>query len=243
MKVHILSIKYFNLFILIFAVLIENESISQTKYFGGFGYLSTGYQNIDIKNLNAQLKIHNFPELDKKFVAMGGGGFGIMNNFVLGGEGFGLIGSEKSNQDYNISLFGGYGLFDLGYVLYSENGLTIFPLIGFGGGGIDITINEKKLVNFDDVLSNPKRGSNLSVGGLILNIGMNAIYNIDLFDNERNSRGFTIGVNFGYTHFLQLGNWTLFENEISNGPEVSISGFYLKFTIGGGGIRKKESFN
>lgn len=218
---------------LIFTILSVN-GISKDKKSGGMGFFATGYQMIDIKELNSRLKLFGLPQFDKSYVSLGGGGFGILNNFVIGGEGHGLVGSDLSNQSYQTNLTAGYGLFDMGYLIYSSNGLKIFPIIGFGGGGIDLRINEKNLVDFDQVLNNPKKGSVLSVAGLMLNFGLNLFYNLNLSGDEERLGGLSFGLNLGYTHFLQLGNWSLFETEIAGGPKVGLSGFYIRFTIGGG---------
>lgn len=219
---------------LIFFVIFFNQAISQSKTSGGEGYFMVGMQKIDVKNLNSLLRLNNYPSLDESYTSVGGGGYGIVNNFVIGGEGHGLIGTEVSNQNYKVNLTAGYGMFNIGYVIYNNYGLKIFPLVGFGAGGIDLRINEKTSLDFTDVLNNPKRGSSLSMAGLMLNIGVNGGYIVN-FNEEKNEGGVLIGITVGYTHFLKLGNWTLFENDISGGPNIGISGFYVRFNIGGGG--------
>lgn len=234
-----ISIKkiFFNAF-LIFSILCI-QGISQQKSVGGIGYFSTGYQTIDIKDLNSKLKSLGYPEFDKSYTSIGGGGFGVINDFVIGGEGYGLISSDLSNQFYQNNLTAGYGLFDVGYLVYSSDNLIAFPLIGFGAGGIDLRINEKSLVDFDSVLINPKRGSVLSIAGLMFNFGFNVLYRINLSEDVNKPGGLSIGLNFGYTHFLQMGNWTLFDTEIANGPRAGLSGFYIRFSIGGGGFNNQ----
>jgi len=217
----------------------SNQAIGQTKISGGEGYFMVGMQRIDVKNLNNILKQNNYPSLDENYTSIGGGGYGIINNFVIGGEGHGIIGSEVSNANYSLNLTAGYGIFNVGYVIYQVEGLRLFPVIGFGGGGIDLNIYEKSSLDFIDVLNNPKRGSSLSLGGLMLNFGLNGSYNIRFSKNGKDG-GLIIGVSAGYTHFLKVGNWTLFENEISGGPKIGISGFYLRFSIGGGGAEKSS---
>ena len=144
---------------------------------------------------------------------------------------------EVSNANYKLSLNAGFGMFNVGYIVYHSYGLKIFPLIGFGGGGIDLTIYEKSSLDFNDIINNPKRGSSLSLGGLMFNFGLNGSYLL-ILGKENDGGGILIGFSVGYTNFFRLGNWTLFENEISGGPKIGISGFYLRFSIGGGGSGK-----
>jgi len=223
-------------FFFMFSVLI-NQAVGQTRTSGGEGYFMVGMQKLDVKELNTILQQHNYPVLDENYVSLGGGGYGIVNNFVIGGEGHGLIGSEVSNANYRLNLSAGYGMFNVGYVIYHNFGLRIFPLIGFGAGGIDLTIYEKPSPDFDDIMNNPKRGSSLSLGGLMFNLGLNGSYTLK-FGGEDKNGGILIGFSAGYTQFLKLGNWTFFEKEISGGPNIGISGFYLRFSIGGGGSGK-----
>ncbi len=229
------------LFVIFLFFNLSNQAISQDKTSGGEGYFMIGMQKIDVKNLNTLLKQYNYPALDENYVSLGGGGYGIVNNFVIGGEGHGLIGSTISNANYKLNSSAGYGVFNVGYVIYHNYGLKIFPLIGFGGGGIDLTIYEKSSLDFNDIMHNPKRGSSLSLGGLMFNLGLNGTYKLDFSGKDKGDDGLLIGFSAGYTHFLKLGNWTLFENEISGGPKIGISGFYLRFSIGGGGGMVKYS--
>lgn len=220
---------------LIMIITIFNvNGVSQNKRSGGMGFFATGYQVIDINKLNSRLKLFGLPQFDKNYVTLGGGGFGILNNFVVGGEGHGLVGSDLSNQFYQTNLTAGYGLFDMGYLIHYSDGLKIFPVVGFGGGGIDLRINEKNIVDFDQVLNNPKKGSILSIAGLMLNFGLNLFYKLNLGGDDEKAGGLSFGLSLGYTHFLQLGNWSLFDTEIAGGPNVGLTGFYIRFTLGGG---------
>ncbi len=228
--------------VLIFLTLSFNQVIGQSKKTGGEGYFMVGMQKIDVKNLNSLLRLYNYPVLDEYYTFIGGGGYGIINNFVIGGEGQGLIGTEVSNQNYKLNLNAGYGMFNMGYVIYNHSGLKLFPLIGFGAGGIDLRINEKASLDFTDVLNNPKRGSSLSLAGLMINLGVNGSYVFN-FNKDKNDGGVLMGISVGYTYFLKLGNWTLFENDISGGPNVGISGFYIRFNIGGGGAGSSSENN
>ena len=78
------------LFIFLFPI---NYVFGQTRTSGGEGYFMMGVQKINIKNLNTILQQYNYPALDENYTSIGGSGYGIVNNFVIGGEGHGLIGS------------------------------------------------------------------------------------------------------------------------------------------------------
>ncbi len=230
----ILLILYLQVFI--------NAGYGQAKSSGGFGYFSTGFQRIDFTELDRVLTQYNYPKLNKNMISFGGAGFAMINGFLMGGEGHGMMGSEISNNNYMLSVNAGYGLFNLGYSIYSKRRLLIFSGLGFGGGALEIRIKEKQISDFDDIIHNPKRGSVLNLGGLMFNLGFNLIYS--LIGENDGYGGLLIGVSVGYTHFIKLGNWELFDSEIPGGPVAGISGLYLRLSVGGGGftqITEKES--
>ncbi len=125
---------------------------------GGKGYFMLGGNIIDIQNLNSRLETKGYPKFSDKFISLGGGGHSIIGKVIIGGEGHGLIKKEASNENYKSSLGVGYGFFDLGYIVFSTENLSLYPLLGLGGGGMSLKIMEKEThPSFDDVLNNPKK--------------------------------------------------------------------------------------
>lgn len=118
---------------------------------------------VNLKSMNQRLENKGYPKLPENLISLGGGGHGIIGRVIIGGEGHGFIGKKTTGEKYNTSIGIGYGLFDIGYIAYSTRGLNIYPLLGLGGGGINIRIVERKeTLSFDDVLDNPKGIANLS---------------------------------------------------------------------------------
>ena len=88
------------------------------------------------------------------------------------------LGDEQPSGDYMNSLNAGFAFFNVGYTVYSKRQLRLYPLIGIGGGWMNLKIREKSVpLSFDDILDNPERSVNLLTGGLLLNaaIGMGKV--------------------------------------------------------------------
>jgi len=57
----------------------------------------------------------------------GGGGHGITNRWILGGEGHSAFGPENA---------GGFGFLNVGYLVLPMDFILVYPLIGLGGGSM-----------------------------------------------------------------------------------------------------------
>ena len=130
--------------------------------------------------INTSLANAGYSKFSDKLFSLGGGGHAFINKLIIGGNGGAIIGGEESgtntNGNFKTSLTAGYGFFDIGYVLHSKGGLTIYPLIGLGAGGVSLQIAESAVPTFNDVLANPKRGARLSTGGFLVSFSMGVNY-------------------------------------------------------------------
>jgi len=203
------------------------------------GYFMFGGNIIDIKTLNSKLKNKGYSELSDNFISLGGGSHRIINRVIIGGEGHRLIGREVTSKGYRTSIDIGYGFFNSGYILYSVSDLRIYPLLGLGGGGMNLNIVEKDSPSFDEILTNPKRGATLSTGGFLLNLAVGADYLLKLAEDEEGRGGLIFGLRAGYIFAPIKGDWEMDGIGISGGPQAAITGPYIRIMIGGGGIAVK----
>ncbi|MEO0294212.1 MAG: hypothetical protein ABIN61_08360 [candidate division WOR-3 bacterium] len=232
---------------LIFILLIMNltfffgkKLVAQNMNGGGAGYFMLGGNIIKLENLNSELEKNGYSKLEENFFSLGGGGYGIIGKVIIGGEGHGLIGKEVTSGSYKTLISAGYGFFNLGYIAYSNTNLNIYPLFGIGGGGISLRILEEGSLSFDEVLANPKRGVELSKGSLLLNLAIGGDYLLGLKENEEAKGGFILGVRLGYTIAPINGNWEMKGIEISGGPDLGVTGPYIRIQFGGGGFGFKR---
>ncbi len=218
------------------------EIASATKEGGAMGYAMFGKSTIDLKDLNAKLEGKGYSKISDNFFSVGGGGHGIIKNrIIIGGEGHGLLGEEVTSGNYKNSINIAYVFFNLGYIVYSIKELRVYPLLGFGGGGMNLKIVEKLTsLSFDNILDDPRRGIQISTGGFLFNLALGMDYLLKLGEDEEGRAGMSLGLRVGYTLSPFKGSWKMDEIEISGAPEIGITGPYIRLMIGGGGIGKTE---
>jgi hypothetical protein len=216
------------------------ENTTSGKYNGGIGYFQTGYSFFNQSKLNDILKASGMPELENGSLSFGGGGHFIYKNFIIGGEGHGLRGNSSVNDQYRLNQSGGYGFFNFGYLVYQRSFITLYPIIGVGGGGFSVTITDKTGLpgNFNDLLADPKHESTISKGGFMLNFSVGSDFFISGTGSDKASGGFIIGLRAGYLLELNKNNWSVADEELAGGPDAGISGPFIRLTFGGGGLSR-----
>lgn len=204
--------------------------------YGGLGGADIGAQWIDVENLNKVLQSKNLPQLNDVVMVNGGGGYGVMGRFIIGGEGYAISTRNKSNKK-TVQLDIGYGLFDLGYLVFSRNALRVYILGGIGGGEMSlITSQEPELSDFNSQLENYNE-NHFNTEFPVFKIGLNGDY-ILTFSGDSAAGGLAIGISAGYV-FAPVGyvsQWRLAEQTIGDVPDFGPSGPYVTIRIGGGGI-------
>lgn len=207
----------------------------------GRGWFSLGFISLDLAELNAALSSAGHPRFDDRFFTLGGGGFGDIGRWLIGGEGHALIGSDHATDDgaFKLSLGGGYGLFTVGYRLIAEEGFDLYPSIGLGGGGMELSIRGRSAPTFGDVLENPARSSRLATGAFLLSAGVGGDYRRRLSNpDDEYEGGLLIGAKVSYVFSPVTSDWKLDGfNDVAGGPELKIEGLHVRLTLGGWGRR------
>lgn len=234
--IHMKTLSFLFFILCLFVTPIFSQQV--TKISGGVGFFMPGVSILTISKINSSLENKNYPKFGNTFTSFGGGGHAIISNFIIGGEGHGLVGKEITTDKRMVNLSSGYGIANLGYILYEKHGLMVYPILGFGGGGLSLSITERTIPTFDQVIDSLKGHVELSTGSFVLNFALGADYLIS-FDKNANTRGgVLVGIRAGIIYTPIAGNWTMDENKVSGGPETGINGVYLRFLIGGGGTSK-----
>ncbi|MBN2829362.1 MAG: hypothetical protein JXR56_03455 [Candidatus Cloacimonetes bacterium] len=215
-----------NVLLLILSITITLSFAQRTKaVYGGFGWFESGIQLTDLENLNNELKTVYGTDLNETFITYGGGGFGVMKNLMIGGEGKGFQTNSASGNNTSITITGGYGLFDVGYVVYHNRKLSVFPKIGFGAGGLTLETADKDS-EFGDALSLGST-STMTYDTYLLDAGFGLLYQVS---------NWMLGLRAGYLYALSDDKWVAAEVDLDKGPAINLTGLYVKLTIGGGGI-------
>jgi hypothetical protein len=211
----------------------QKTETKKMKVNGGIGYMNFTQNFFDYNSLNTSLKLNGYSQVENLVPAFGGGGFAVINNFVIGGEGSSLFDLQSVSSNANAGLSGGYGVCNIGYVIYSAKRSVVYPVIGIGGGGYDLKITRTNgSKDFNQQLTTPGGVAKMGSGGGLIN----AQINYNFFFNSKNREGFMLGFNAGY-HY-SLGSWKMKMDKtyISNAPNLNMDGFYFSITLGGGSL-------
>ncbi len=198
----------------------------------GAGFFAVGTQFTDLAPLNDRLSGAGYPTFASEMVSLGGGGYGVVaNRLMLGGEGHGLLTADGSFRGRNVSVGGGYGLFNLGYLFRPASGLRVYPLLGLGAGGLQLDIkNEGTADTFDDVLNDPSRSASVGQASVLVSLGGGLEYQFGTPGEGRTAR---LGVRAGYMISALSSDWQLGNSSLAGGPDASMQGPFLRLTIGG----------
>jgi hypothetical protein len=194
---------------------------------------------LDLSSLNNRLAASRYEKVNSTMVVIGGEGHAVFDSgFVVGGHGAAIVGSDGQGPDALQTDFGGgFGLFDFGFALVRTPAALLTLTGGIGGYGLSLRIGEDESARFDDVLANPKRGTTLTCGGVLVGLTVGFDGRIPIGKAERGRRGFfTLGARLGALYGPPLGGWSLPDgSDAKRGPSTGLTGAYTALVIGFGG--------
>jgi hypothetical protein len=204
----------------------------------GAGMFLVGAGVFDLSELNDHLRANGYETFGSVITLLGGQGRVVLDSgFVIGGHGAALIApSGDSSTDFQTSLGGGFGMFDLGFALVHTHSILFTITGGIGGYGLSLEIDDERSARFDEVLQNPGRSTTLSAGGLLVgaSIGLDARVSIGKPDKGR--RGFfTLGARLGGLFGPPIGSWSLPNADVRGGPSTQLVGAHASLALGFGG--------
>jgi len=207
----------------------------------GRGYGIVEVMSLDLDSLNNSLKDNGYGTLSNKLMGVGIGGYSIAKNNILV-EGYAVIYSPVSSKakigmtEYESTLTGFTGTYNVGYNAYNKNRLRILPLAGITFGTLKLTNKEQNKRDFSDLLSTPKDSVIETEPIIVLNfaVDFNWQFRQEKIDFIRKNIG--LGFRLGYRHDIGKKTW----QDVSNGPELSFSGPYINMTFGGGYIKYEK---
>ncbi len=204
----------------------------------GRSYFIFGINRVKLNQFNRVLNDTGYPKFSDSLTSIGGAGWGMEKRLVLGGEGYYLKGQERNIEGYTLSLAGGAGFFNIGYLLFSGSHLNLYPVVGIGGGRLSFDITGEQTETFDNILHDPGKSVSLKTGGFLLNFSLTVDYLVPVFegiDELGEETGLAVGLRVGYVFDPTPGDWTA--NKIANitgGPELGITGPYIQLLLGPG---------
>lgn len=216
-------------------------SLAQKRY-GGAGYFMVGGKLIPLKEANTLLTSKGYPEMKGFMVSIGGGGHSELGRFIIGGEGGSIVsGGEGTNEKFHTSFSAGYGFLNVGYMVYSTKNVSIYPMLGIGGGGVSIEVRErgKYPATFEEGLNqeNLQRNTVFSRGSLIIKASVGGDYTIGFGGG---AGGFVTGLRVGYVFPVISSKWGVGDKDVTGGPGVSLSGLHFEVVLGWSALSLEE---
>lgn len=208
----------------------------------GKWYFQFGAGQMDTGDLNNVLEKAGYSvvtrsplnDMSNSYVSFGLGTHGVVNGVLIGWELNGLTSRETTNaaSTYRVTLGGGYGFVNVGYLAYSMEGLDIYPMIGIGGGGVHLKMVSRRTLSFPQVVASPDQGVDLDTGGFLLNPSLGLDYMLSLSGDEKRESGVVFGLRLGYVLSPLTGAWKMDQTEVAGGPQASVTGPYVRLTVG-----------
>ncbi|PIQ23350.1 hypothetical protein COW36_08385 [bacterium (Candidatus Blackallbacteria) CG17_big_fil_post_rev_8_21_14_2_50_48_46] len=209
---------------------------------GAKAWYSPGFSFLDTSSFNGATATQGYTNLSGTFLSQGGGAHLILDRIILGGSGYALSGFRTANATGEIlSVNGGYGLFNLGYLVYSDQNFSLYPMLGIGSGNISVSGSSSLNKLFG--LSSTEEISRMDSNQVVLDIGLGADYMIDFNGDPANASGLLVGLKLGYLFVASPTQWEANRRILggTNLPNLSNQGLYFNLTLGGGTQRSQSS--
>jgi hypothetical protein len=205
---------------------------AQADFLGpGAGFIAAGASRIATGELDDWLSGRGYPTFGGTAVAVGLGAYRILSSGVmLGGEFNGLIIGEEAYAGRQVGLGGGSATLGVGYMVNLSPRARVYPRLGLGVGGMALWSESRDSVDFEAVLAGEApvsdRETVLSRDGVVVDVGAGAEF------LPRGPGGPLIGLRAGYLAGPFTSAWDTDEHTVIGGPDASISGPYVRMTVG-----------
>lgn len=198
-------------------------------------YMTVGMSLLDMDGLNSSLRARDYQGMSDRFFSLGAGGHLVINQAVIGVEGQALLSEQASstNATFRATLGGQRGMLQFGYLVFEGDNLDLYPLLGVGYGSTKLTIVDPSAGNFDEILADPRRGATLQKGGPLVGLAVGGDWVFEVARGKR--RGPALGFRLGYDYAPVESDWSLDGTRLLGGPDLSLTGPYLRILMGFGG--------
>ncbi|MGE3728719.1 MAG: hypothetical protein AB7I41_24425 [Candidatus Sericytochromatia bacterium] len=202
---------------------------------GAKAWYDPGFSFLDTAAFNGAIANQGYNNLSNVFISQGGGAHLILDRIILGGSGMGLNGFRSANASGDVlGVSGGYGLFNLGYVVYQDTNFNLYPVLGIGSG--HISVSGSSSLNKVFGLSGSEDVTRIDSSQVVIDIGFGADYLIDFNADPGNASGLLVGLKLGYLFVPSPTQWEANRRLVggSNLPNLSNQGLYFNLILGAG---------
>jgi hypothetical protein len=211
----------------------------------GSGGIVLGAQWINVDSLNEVLASNGYATFNSPDLSIGFESYVLIRNRLLFGPEFQFFLQEVSNATYVQRLNGFWGFFNFGYALVSGSGkgFHVYPVVGLGVSWLNLRLTERAVLDFSDIISDPKRESYLSRWGFLIQTAIGADYRVTFTDPQSGAEGgFLFGIRLGYQYTIAQTDWKMSGMTVSGATDTNINGFFIRFVIGGAGGGKRPEY-
>ena len=196
---------------------------------GVTGYLNLGANSVMVRNLNSNFEKNGIPTVSNMFYSMGGGSrIFLGDKYVIGFDYIRLMRQRESNGRYFSRLSGSTNSVSFGYIVYQREKINVYPSIGIGMQHLDVKVYDDSNFSFDTLMNDPKMGSEMSMRGLLLDIGVQ----FDLYSLKGKRKMYCTGIKAGYCVTVAGGYWSMAGQKVSGGPAAGMDGAYIQINLG-----------
>jgi hypothetical protein len=219
--------------LLVPAIGLAKKSSKKSPPSGAFGGFGPQVVFADFEGINLVLHDNEITELDAVQWMFGGGGWAHIGRVVLGGSGWG--GSQTvSGESVLVRVDVTGGQFEAGYSVLKLRHCIITPMLGIGGSGYDITIENQQSLprNFEEFLQKPGPTNTIGFTGFTLTPELVLTFPISFF-------GFQLKAGWGFTPGTP--EWEFGSGaKLIRGPDVAQGMPFVALNVVFGGMDRKS---
>jgi hypothetical protein len=208
--------------------------------FGGLGHTSIGVGAIQVSGVDAPLRaaLGDCGAVGPGSWRYGGGGKMLLFGLILGGKGYGFEYFDGSGSAGTARMSGGGGGFQLGYAIHRSAKALVYPLIGFGGYGIDIELDNTSDsdITFGDQIVAGASASTFQSGYWAAEVGVGVDWLL-MYGGDGGQGGWSLGAELGLQMSVATSEWDTSDGATIGGvAQPRMVGGYLWLHLGGGGF-------
>ncbi|HEY9842770.1 MAG TPA: hypothetical protein V6D23_20055 [Candidatus Obscuribacterales bacterium] len=220
---------------------LAEPSFNLDVWQGAKVYYQPGFAFLDTGALNQSIAPSGYANYSGTFLSQGGGVQVILDRIVIGGSGYSLNGFRTaSGKGDTLGVSSGYGLLNLGYVIFKEQNFSLYPILGIGSGSVRLSSSEalNKLFGFvssSDVFD-------LQSSQVVLDLGLGADYLLDFNGDPNHASGLLVGLKLGYVFVPSPPQWESGGRPVGGSvPNLNAQGPYLSLSLGVGTQREQQT--
>jgi hypothetical protein len=218
---------------------IENFTKFIKKRRVNAAYLIFGGCTVNLDHLNSFLANNNIDTVNDNYINIGVGGHVISNKLVIGMEFIQTITNRlQGTLPFLTSAKIKYSVLNFGYLLHSDNGFMYYPYAGIGIGSLKLSVVQNNIDSFGNITNLQSRNDAKRLC-VLTNIGFGVDYFHRFKRDKKGRNNLVIGVRAGYIFSPSAWDWRINRIKVTDGPNSRISGAYIHFTIGLGGLFEK----